>query len=159
MLWLEKARSCAAEAQRPYAPPRYERMMRFSIAGLSLMCAMVASAAWPRAAAAAGGCSSDTFSVKGSALTVELCGPPATARRGGESAVAIVETLSARGRPSLTRRVALDTALGDETSRTIDDAPLQALGITGTLHMTIAYRSGTVRLEHALLVPGAIALK
>ena len=60
---------------------------------------------------------------------------------------------------SLRREVALDYFAGADYSRAIDDAPLQRFGIAKTLHMTIGYKPGSVRLEHALLVPGAIALK
>jgi hypothetical protein len=37
--------------------------------------------------------------------------------------------------------------------------PLAKLGLARTLHLTVVYTSGSARLEHALLVPGAIALK
>ncbi len=134
--------------------------MRFSIAAPFLGAALALSAGSPFAAsAAAAGCSSDAFAIKGTPLTVELCAPAGSPHAGGKTPITIVETISVKGQPALTRKVALDTALGDETSRTIDDAPLQTLGIGGTLHVTIAFKSGAVRLEHALLVPGAIALK
>ncbi|GAC1299747.1 MAG: hypothetical protein NVSMB19_04750 [Vulcanimicrobiaceae bacterium] len=134
--------------------------MRFSIAGPSLASGLAVLAGLPLAATAApAGCSSDAFVVKGAALVVELCAVATTPHPGSKSPVTVTETITAKGQPALVRKVALDAALGDEISRTIDDAPLQALGIAGTLHMTLAYKSGAVHLEHALLVPGAIALK
>lgn len=132
--------------------------MRISILGFSLVGALLASAVAPLAAAATPGCSNDAFVVRGTALAVELCAPLG-ARPVGKSPVTITETITAKGQAPLVRRVPLDGGLGDETSHTIDDAPLQSLGIAGTLHMTLAYKSGAVHLEHALLVPGAIALK
>ncbi len=132
--------------------------MRISIAGPSLVAALVASAVAPISAPAAPGCSDDAFVVKGTPLSVELCAPTG-ARASAKAPVTITETITAKGQPSLVRKVPLDGALGDEASHTIDDAPLQSLGIAGTLHMTLAYKGGAVHLEHALLVPGAIALK
>jgi hypothetical protein len=44
-------------------------------------------------------------------------------------------------------------------SRTIDDVSLARLGIARTLHMTIAYKLGSAKLERALLIPGALVLK
>jgi len=108
------------------------------------------------APAGASACSTDVFAVEGSSLTVQLCPAPA-----GSSAAkaALVETFSVKGQPPLTRSVTVDVLPGADTSRTIDDAPLAKLGIGRSLHLTIAYKNGTARLEHALLVPGAIALK
>jgi hypothetical protein len=105
-------------------------------------------------------CSHDTLAVDGSPVEVTLCVPAPAARRGEGKpvSVSVSETFAAGG-SSFTRSVALDFLDGAETSRTIDDAPLHKLGIGKSLHLTIAYRAGTVRLEHAMLVPGAISLK
>lgn len=108
-------------------------------------------------ALAAAGCSSDAFTVSGTPLSVEICAP--ATRPAGKAAPIATATLSSRGGAPLVRKIALDVVAGDEVSHTIDDAPLQSLGIAGTLHMTIGYKGGVARLEHALLVPGAIALK
>ena len=69
------------------------------------------------------------------------------------------ETFTVRGQAPLVRSIPLDAAPSDEPSRTIDDVSLAKLGLTRTLHMTIAVRTSSVRLEHALLVPGAVTLK
>ena len=124
---------------------------------IALAVALAAFATSAAPAFAAAGCSNDAFTVSGSALTVEIC-TPAT-RPIGKSPVLAIATLTARGQATLVRRVSLDVISPNEASHTIDDAPLQSLGIAGTLHMTIGYKAGAVRLEHALLVPGAIALK
>jgi len=131
--------------------------MRISIAGPALTLALWALA--PHGVVAAPACSSDAFAIKTASLLVELCAPSAAEHASGHGPLTITESLTVKGQPPLARKVALDAALGGETSRTIDDAPLQGLGIAGTLHMTISYKNGAVRLEHALLVPGAIALK
>jgi hypothetical protein len=129
--------------------------MFFTRAGMAVVIAIsflgVASAA-PSGA----GCSSDSFSIDGSSLAIGLC-PAATG--GTASKAAVTETLTVKGQPPLVRPVFIDLLPGADTSRTIDDAPLEKLGIAKTLHLTIAYKNGSAHLEHALLVPGAIALK
>lgn len=119
--------------------------------------ALVALATSVEPASAASGCSSDTFTIARAPLAVQICIP--TSRPNAKAPLIATETLTARGETSVIRKVALDVMSSAEASHTIDDAPLQPLGIAGTLHMTIGYRAGVVRLEHALLVPGAIALK
>jgi hypothetical protein len=122
-------------------------------AALAFSIALLAAASPP---AEAPRCSSDTFAIDGTNLGVELCaGLPAK----GTAKAAITETLTAKGLTPYVREVSLELLPGTETARTIDDAPLAKLGLRRTLHLTIALRNGTVRLEHALLVPGAIALK
>ena len=123
----------------------------------ALAIAVAASAASAAPVFAAAGCSSDAFTVSGSPLAVEICAP--ATRPTGRAPLVATETLRARGQAPLVRKVALEVISPTEASHTIDDAPLQSLGIAGTLHMTIGYKGGSVRLEHALLVPGAIALK
>jgi len=105
---------------------------------------------------AASACSTDAFSIDGTSLSVELCPAPAATTAGK---AALTETLTVKGQLPLIRAVTVELLPGADTSRTIDDAPLQKLGLARTLHLTIAYRNGAARLEHALLVPGAVALK
>lgn len=108
-----------------------------------------------------GECSRDVFKVDGTSLEVTLCVPPAAGARRGEGTpvkVGVSETFSANGE-SFSRTVPLEFLDGGETLRTIDDVPLAKLGIPKSLHLTIGYRPGSVRLEHAMLVPGAISLK
>jgi hypothetical protein len=123
------------------------------VGALLLSTVLLAASGLPGAPAV---CSSDAFSIDGSSLTVTLCAPQDAK---GQSSAHVTETLSIKGQPAYVRDVLLELVAGTESSRTIDDAPLQKLGLARTLHLTIAYRNGTVRLEHALLVPGAIALK
>jgi hypothetical protein len=119
-----------------------------------VLSALLFAATTPVSAASA--CSSDAFSIDGTSLTVELC-PTPTANTAGKAALS--ETLTVKGQPPLVRAVTVELLPGADTSRTIDDAPLQKLGLGRSLHLTIAYKNGAARLEHALLVPGAVALK
>jgi hypothetical protein len=127
---------------------------RFLIAGL-VVSASVATAISP-ARAAAPACSSDAFVVDGTPLTVEICAPsegPVGAK------LTLTERFTAKGQTPFERPLVIDVLAKAETSRTIDDVPLAKLGLAKTLHLTVVYRPGSARLEHALLIPGAIALK
>jgi hypothetical protein len=103
------------------------------------------------------GCSSDTFTVDGTALGVGICARPQAAPAG--SPLVFTETLTVKGQPPLVRDLKVDTVAGEPSPHVIDDVPLAKLGIAKTLHIALSYRAGAVRLEHALLVPGAISLK
>jgi hypothetical protein len=108
-----------------------------------------------------GPCSQDVFTIDGRSVSVSLCADEAGTHRspdGRRIIVTVAESFATSG-ATFERSVALDFLAGAEFSRTIDDVPLDKLGIARTLHLTIGYRPGTVRLEHALLVPGAVALK
>jgi hypothetical protein len=120
---------------------------------LLLSTALLAASTAPEGPAA---CSSDAFSIDGSNLVVSLCAPP---EKRGKSTAGVTETLSVKGQPPYIRDLTLDLLPGADSARTIDDVPLEKLGLARTLHLTIGYKNGAARLEHALLVPGAIALK
>ncbi len=131
------------------------------LASLLLAVPLVLTAWWAAPAGAGQACSSDSFTIDGAPVRVQICAPPGaprTAPPGRPSPVGLTETLVSRN-VTFSREVALDYFAGADYSRAIDDAPLQRFGIAKTLHMTIGYKPGSVRLEHALLVPGAIALK
>ena len=126
---------------------------------LALALAPLAAGAAPPGAPA--GCSSDAFTVDAAPLAVQIRLAPvalATAAPGKPSSVALDETFSSRG-TAFSRRISLEFFSGGDYSRSIDDVPLERFGIARTLHLTIGYKPGSVRLEHALLVPGAIPLK
>ncbi len=107
------------------------------------------------------GCSSDVFPIDGSQVTVLVCagGPaakaPATPNAGSAS---LVETFSTRD-ASFSQTSSVEYLPGAETSRKIEDVSLARLGISKTLHMTIAYKPGSAKLERVLLIPGAVVLK
>jgi hypothetical protein len=131
------------------------------LVGCALALALAPLAARAAPSAAPPGCSADAFTIDSAPVGVQIClapGEQRSAPSGKPSTVALDETLSSRG-ASFSRRVSLEFFSGGDYSRTIDDVPLERFGITRTLHLTIGYKPGSVRLEHALLVPGAIALK
>jgi hypothetical protein len=131
------------------------------LAGCALLLALAPLAAWAAPPGAPAGCSSDAFTIDAAPVAVRICLAPVapeSAPAGKPSSVALDETLSSHG-TTFSRRVALEFFSGGDYSRTIDDVPLERFGIARTLHLTIGYKPGSVRLEHALLVPGAIALK
>ena len=127
----------------------------------ALVLALAPLAAWAALPGAPAGCSSDSFAIEGASVAIQICPAPVaepSAPAGKPRSVALDETLSSRGATFL-RRASLEFFSGGDYSRTIDDVPLERFGIAKTLHLTIGYKPGSIRLEHALLIPGAIALK
>jgi hypothetical protein len=55
--------------------------------------------------------------------------------------------------------VTLQFISGEEASRVIQDVPLDKVGLQGTLHLTLVLRGGAVRVDSAMLTPGAITIK
>jgi hypothetical protein len=99
-------------------------------------------------------CTNDALRVDGTAVAARFCVPGG----GGAPVVNITETFTVLGK-SIGKTTALTVVAGAQTSRTIDDVDLSPIGPKRTLHMTLAYRSGTVELEHALALPGAVPVK
>jgi hypothetical protein len=162
-LSLQKARSCGP-VKRRCAGARYSGQMHAAALLVPFSFAFLIGATVP--SAAAGTCSTDTFTIDGSAVTLDMClgaaPDPAASRHGSPAkapAATLTETFTVKGQPPLVRALPLDALPADEPSRTIDDVPLEKLGLARTLHLTIAVRSSGVHLEHALLVPGALTLK
>ena len=104
-------------------------------------------------AGAADRCTQDTLTVEGNPVVVGLC---ASQAEGGR--VTVSETFS-RGGASITRTLPIDVVNGAAVARGVDDVPLNELGSTKRLRVTVSYRGGTPTLEHALLLPGALVLK
>jgi hypothetical protein len=128
---------------------------------VALALAAVAVTTWRSAALA--GCSSDAFTVDGKSLVVSICtlerGPVAHGKGPAGNAETLQETIGVKGHAPLIRTAPYSRLSSAATARTIDDVPLQSLGIPKTLHMTLAVRGTNAHLEHALLVPGAVVLK
>jgi hypothetical protein len=133
--------------------------MRATAATWGLAVIILTGGRLPATAATPGPCSHDTLAVEGAPLTITLCaephGPP---KPDAPLTVTTVESF-ATPRASFTRTAQLQFSAGDQASRTIDNVALLPLGIGKTLHMALRYQSGDVRLEHALLLPGAVPLK
>ncbi len=41
----------------------------------------------------------------------------------------------------------------------IQDVPLERVGLQGMLHLTLLLRGGTLRIDSAMLTPGALTIK
>ncbi len=106
------------------------------------------------AGAAAGRCTHDVLTIDGVPVTAAFCIPAEAAA----PSVSVTETFAAQSKV-LDRTASLTIVPGAQVSRAIDDVDLAPLGLKRTLHMTLAYRAGTVVLEHALALPGAIPVK
>jgi hypothetical protein len=110
-------------------------------------------------ATAASQCSQQTLMVEGSPVTIGYCvSGPAHANGVEEVVVPVAATYSAPG-GSIHRAIELHFIAGEGVSRVIQSLDLAALGLTGTLHLTLAYSRGLVDVEGALLTPGAITIK
>lgn len=110
-------------------------------------------------ALAQGRCSTETLPVRGVGVTIELCvaGAPQSAP-GGEVLVPLQAQYSARG-GSFSEDTTLRFIAGERTSRVIRSVDLAKVGSSGTLHLTLVYDGSAVRVESAMLTPGAITIK
>ena len=104
-------------------------------------------------------CSHETLHVRGKPVAVTYCvASVPTAPAGAEVPVNVLETYtSAKG--SFSQPSTLQFIAGQDTSRVIEDVDLARLGIAGTLHVTLAFRNGSIAIESAILTPGAITVK
>lgn len=134
--------------------------MTFQLAGAALAF-LAAAAAPPATPTPTYVCSNDSFSIDGRQVSVALCVADNAAKRSpdGKRTIVTISERLASSDLTYSRDVVLDFLTGAELSRTIDDIPLDKIGIQKQLHLTIGYRPGSVQLEHALLIPGAVALK
>jgi hypothetical protein len=134
--------------------------MRSVRRGLAFLFGLTAVASAASFAGAAAVCSHDTLTVDGTQLGVNICAtePEKAVPSGKTASLPVAETFSAKDQ-SFTRTTTLDFLGGDELSRTIDNVPLARLGISKTLHLTLAHKPGSLVLEHVLLIPGAVTLK
>jgi hypothetical protein len=134
--------------------------MKSSRCGLAFLLGLGAVAAGTAFADAADVCSHDTLSVDGTAVAVLICAtePAKPVPSGKTASLPVTESLSTKDQ-SFGRTTTLDFLGGEELSRTIDNVPLAKLGIPKTLHLTLAHKAGSLALEHALLIPGAVTLK
>lgn len=108
---------------------------------------------------AASPCTSETLSVEGTPVTFGFCvSGPAKSAGGSEIVLPVAATFSTPSR-SLRRIDELHFLAGESVSRVLESLDLTQLGMTGTLHLTLAYSAGSVHVEGALLTPGAITIK
>jgi hypothetical protein len=116
-------------------------------------------AAVVRPAAAAPACTQETLVVRGTPVTIGYCIEGAARSAGGDEIV--VPAVASYGAPSgsFSRVRQLHFVAGEGVSRVIENLDLSRLGLTGTLHLTLAYSGGLIHVEGALLTPGAITIK
>ncbi|MGR4064088.1 MAG: hypothetical protein ACLQPV_01410 [Vulcanimicrobiaceae bacterium] len=121
--------------------------------------AAVAALAAAGPANAQSGCSHETLQVRGTSLAIAFC--PAGAPRsmpGSEIAVPVQANYSAAG-GSFQESPTLLFVASDGPSRVIRNLDLTRVGMSGTLHLTLVYAANQVRVESAMLTPGAIIVK
>ena len=117
---------------------------------------LIAAATRPAAAAQ---CSAQTLMVEATPVTVSYClNGPTHSTGTQEIAVPVVSTYSTHSR-TVSHPGELHFLAGEGVSRVIESLDLTQLGLTGTLHLTLAYVGGLVQVEGALLTPGAITIK
>jgi hypothetical protein len=111
------------------------------------------------ALAAADPCTQEVLRVEGVTVTIGYCinGVP-RADGGDEMIVPVTEAYAAPG-GTMRRLRQLHFVAGEGTSRVLESLDLTQLGLSGTLHLTLAYSRGVVQVEGALLTPGAITIK
>jgi len=116
-------------------------------------------AATLRPAVAAPACTQETLDVRGTPVTIGYCVDGGARSAGGDEI--LVPTAASYGAPggSFRRAERLHFVAGEGVSRVIENLDLARLGLRGTLHLTLAYSGGLIRIEGALLTPGAITIK
>jgi hypothetical protein len=128
--------------------------MQLATAALSLLLAAAGTHGVPKTP-----CSTQTLTIEATAVTVSYCVSGTTRAIGTqEIAVPVTETYASASH-SLRRSSELHFLAGEGVSRVIESLDLTPLGLTGTLHLTLAYVGGLVQVEGALLTPGAITIK
>jgi hypothetical protein len=124
-----------------------------------LATALALSLGSPASAQPSDRCTRETLSVRGTPVTASYCvrdvGP---ASAGREVPVKVSETYSTP-HGSFTEEATLRFISGEEASRVIEDVALERLGLEGTLHLTLILRDAQVRIDSAMLTPGAITIK
>ena len=131
------------------------RAMNVARSALALLLAAVS----PAVASAQSHCTQETLDVRGTPVTIGYCvAGPARAGSGEELMVPVAATYaSAAG--SFSRAGELRFVAGERVSRVLENVDLHPVGVPGTLHLTLAYAGGVVRIEGAILTPGAVTVK
>lgn len=106
-----------------------------------------------------GRCTHEVLVVRGTPLTAAYCvNELGSARPGRDLPVSVSETYSTP-HGSFSQRSTLTFIAGEPESRVIEDVALERLGLHGTLHLTLVLQGGSIRVESAMLTPGAITIK
>lgn len=107
----------------------------------------------------AGRCTHETLNVRGTPLTATYCVEGMGSAAPGRDLPVRVSESYATAHGSFSQNSTLQFIAGEESSRVIEDLPLDRVGLQGTLHLTLLLRGGTVRIDSAMLTPGAITIK
>ena len=124
----------------------------------ALICTLVVAAAGIPAGAATP-CTQETLTIEGTPVTIGYCVSGTPRPTGSEEVVVPVAATYSAPHGSVRRAIELHFIAGESVSRVIETLDLSALGLAGTLHLTLAYSRGLVQVEGALLTPGAITIK
>ncbi|HTA40539.1 MAG TPA: hypothetical protein VK760_15745 [Candidatus Acidoferrales bacterium] len=121
---------------------------------------LAAAAALPVTASGQQRCSQETLSVRGTPVTIGYCiAAPPRSGAGEEVLIPVQASYTAPG-GSFGRAEELRFIAGEGSSRVVENLRLGPLGLGAqTLHLTLVYAGGVVRIEGALLTPGAITVK
>ncbi len=125
---------------------------------LTLAAAMLA-AMIPAAAAQGGRCTSETLNVRRVPVTLGYCVTGAAQSGPGGTVLVPVSGQYSAPSGSFSEAMTLRFVGGERTSRVIRSLDLSRVGSSGVLHLTLAYDGSTIRIESALLTPGAITIK
>jgi hypothetical protein len=107
----------------------------------------------------AGRCTHETLTVRGTPLNVSYCiTGTAAAPPGHDLPIHVAESYSTP-HGTLNQSATLRFIAGEESSRVMEDLPLERLGLQGTLHLTLLLRGGEIRVDSAMLTPGAVTVK
>ncbi len=128
-----------------------------TIRALAILTILAAVAA--PASGAAPLCTQETLTVEGSPLTVAYCVSATPRANGADEVIVPVSARYAAPGGTLARAIELHFVAGEGVSRVLESLDLTKVGLTGVLHLTLAYAHGLVRVEGALLTPGAITIK
>lgn len=105
-------------------------------------------------------CTHETLNVTGTAVTIGYCVTGAPRPNAGAEVLVPVEATYSAPAGTFRRTTDYRFIAGEASSRIVQNLALDRLGLPGkTLHLTLVYSGGLVRIEGALLTPGAIAVK
>ena len=111
------------------------------------------------AAAATSPCTQETLTVEGAPLQIGYCVSATPHSDGQDEVIVPVSARYSAPGGSLERSLEFHFVAGEGVSRVLESLDLTKVGLTGVLHLTLAYSHGLVRVEGALLTPGAITIK
>jgi hypothetical protein len=115
-------------------------------------------AIFPLGAGAQPHCSRETLPVRGTPVTIAYCITGQHAAPAGEEDLPVQATYSTAA-TSFTRSSTMRFVTSAGPARLLESVDLAPLGLQGTLHLTLVYASGLVRIQNALLTPGAVTIK